>query len=106
MSNTRYFIPVNDLYLVGLLNSDAMWQFAKGRLTVLGYAEKRGLRFFTQLVQMLPAANASSAERALISVLAQNCLDARMTYWPPADGLLHHAEVDTLAKSLYPDRDR
>ncbi|MGH9773285.1 MAG: type IV secretion system DNA-binding domain-containing protein, partial [Candidatus Acidiferrales bacterium] len=35
-----------------------------------------------------------------------NPLDARMPYWSPADELLHHAEADTLAKSLYPDRDR
>ncbi|MGH9350749.1 MAG: type IV secretion system DNA-binding domain-containing protein, partial [Terriglobia bacterium] len=35
-----------------------------------------------------------------------NPLDARMPYWAPADELLHHAEADMLAKSLYPDRDR
>jgi energy-coupling factor transporter ATP-binding protein EcfA2 len=35
-----------------------------------------------------------------------NPLDARMPYWSPCDEILHHAEAETLAKSLYPDRDR
>jgi energy-coupling factor transporter ATP-binding protein EcfA2 len=35
-----------------------------------------------------------------------NPLDARMPHWSPSDEILHHAEAETLAKSLYPDRDR
>jgi energy-coupling factor transporter ATP-binding protein EcfA2 len=35
-----------------------------------------------------------------------NPLDARMPYWSPSDEILHPAEAETLAKSLYPDRDR
>jgi energy-coupling factor transporter ATP-binding protein EcfA2 len=35
-----------------------------------------------------------------------NPLDARMPYWSPSDEIPHHAEAETLAKSLYPDRDR
>lgn len=35
-----------------------------------------------------------------------NPLDARMPYWSPSDEILHHAEAEILAKSLYPDRDR
>lgn len=35
-----------------------------------------------------------------------NPLDARMPYWSPSNELLHDAEADTLAKSLYPDGDR
>jgi type IV secretory pathway TraG/TraD family ATPase VirD4 len=35
-----------------------------------------------------------------------NPLDARMPYWSVSDEILHHAEAETLAKSLYPDRDR
>jgi len=34
-----------------------------------------------------------------------NPLDARMPYWSPADEILHHAEAETVAKSLYPDRE-
>lgn len=35
-----------------------------------------------------------------------NPLDARMPYWSPSSELLHDAEADSLAKSLYPDGDR
>lgn len=35
-----------------------------------------------------------------------NPLDARMPYWNPAHELLHHSEAETIAKSLFPDRDR
>lgn len=35
-----------------------------------------------------------------------NPLDARMPYWNAADELLHHTEAETIAKSLFPDRDR
>jgi hypothetical protein len=35
-----------------------------------------------------------------------NPLDARMPYWSPSDEILHPAEAETLAKSLYPDRER
>lgn len=35
-----------------------------------------------------------------------NPLDARMPYWNAADELLHHSEAETIAKSLFPDRDR
>ncbi|MGH9455278.1 MAG: type IV secretion system DNA-binding domain-containing protein, partial [Terriglobia bacterium] len=35
-----------------------------------------------------------------------NPLDARMPYWNPSDELLHHSEAETIAKSLFPDRDR
>lgn len=35
-----------------------------------------------------------------------NPLDARMPYWSPSRELLHDAEADALAKSLYPDGDR
>lgn len=35
-----------------------------------------------------------------------NPLDARMPYWNAADELIHHSEAETIAKSLFPDRDR
>ena len=34
-----------------------------------------------------------------------NPLDARMPHWSPSDEIIHHAEAETLAKSLYPDRE-
>ncbi len=78
VNNTTYFIPLDDLHLLGVLNSNSIWNYAKGRLTVLGDAEKGGrLRFFTQFVQTLPIPGASSSQRAAISALVQKCLDAK-----------------------------
>ncbi len=78
VTNTTYFIPIHDLYLLGVLNSASMWDYAKQRLTVLGDADKGGrLRFFRQFVQALPIPDAPTAERAAISGLVQKCLNTK-----------------------------
>ena len=78
ISNTTYFIPVDDLYLLGVLNSASIWSYAKESMTVLGDAEKGGrLRFFRQFVQNLPIPDAPAAERQVISGLVEHCLAAR-----------------------------
>ena len=54
-SNTVYFIPVNDLYLLGLLNSKLIFAYFKRIAAVLGDADKGGrLRWFRQDVLKLP----------------------------------------------------
>ena len=51
-TNTIYFIPTSDLYLLGVLNSDSVWMYAREHLTVLGDSAKGGrLRFFRQFVK-------------------------------------------------------
>jgi len=53
--NTVYFIPSNDLYLLGILNSRLIWEYYKTIASVLGDANKGGrLRWFTQDVLNLP----------------------------------------------------
>jgi hypothetical protein len=57
-NNTSYFIPTNDLFLLGILNSDLIFWYFQQIATVLGDAEKGGrLRFFTQDVQNIPIAH-------------------------------------------------
>jgi hypothetical protein len=78
VNNTLYFIPTDDLYLLGILNSSIIWEYCKERLTVLGDANKGGrLRFFRQFVEKIPIPNASTTEREAISKLVQKCLDAK-----------------------------
>lgn len=75
-ANTGYFIPINDLYLLGVLNSAPVESFYREpKLN----AQIRGgyLRFFKQYVEQIPIPNASSVERTAIADLAQRCLDAR-----------------------------
>jgi len=53
--NTVYFIPTEDIYLLGLMNSRLMFHYFKRVATVLGDADKGGrLRWFRQDVQKLP----------------------------------------------------
>jgi hypothetical protein len=66
------------LYLLGVLNSSAIWDYAKARLTVLGDADKGGrLRFFRQFVEQIPIPNAPAADRTTIADLVQHCLDLK-----------------------------
>jgi type I restriction-modification system DNA methylase subunit len=76
--NTTYFIPTDDLFLLGVLNSSAMWRYVGARLAVFGDVEGGGrLRFFTWLVQELPIPHAVKADRERIALLVRLCLDAR-----------------------------
>ena len=55
VGNTAYIIPVNDLYLLGLLNSRLVFAYFKRIASVLGDADKGGrLRWFTQDVVKIP----------------------------------------------------
>ena len=42
LSNTVYMIPVDDLYLLGVLNSACVWEYAKARFVCLGDPDKGG----------------------------------------------------------------
>lgn len=54
-SNTVYFIPSNDLYLLAVLNSNLIFSYYKRIASVLGDADKGGrLRWFRQDVMKLP----------------------------------------------------
>ena len=72
-NNTTYFIPADDLYLLGLLNSSSVEEFY-----VELSAQIRGgyLRFFTQYLKQIPIPDAPAAEREAIADLVQRCLDA------------------------------
>jgi len=70
--NTSYFIAREDWYLLGVLNSAAVFQYLKGTCQLLGDEDDGGrLRFFGQYLETLPIPNASPAERKIIGNLAQ-----------------------------------
>ncbi|MDP2796522.1 MAG: TaqI-like C-terminal specificity domain-containing protein, partial [Methanoregula sp.] len=55
VSNTVYFIPTNDLYLIGILNSKLIFNYFKRISTVIGDADNGGrLRWFRQDVERIP----------------------------------------------------
>jgi hypothetical protein len=76
--NTTYFIPSDDLFLLGVLNSRPMWCYCSERLSVLGDADEGGrLRFFRHFVEKLPIPKGDTAERSAVAALAEKCLNAQ-----------------------------
>ena len=75
---TASCIVVNDLYLLGLLNSNIVWSYIAEKCAVLGDADKGGrIRLKSFYVEQIPIPNASTTERETISQLVQKCLDAK-----------------------------
>ncbi len=70
--NTSYFIPREDWYLLGVLNSSSVHQYLKGTCQLLGDEDDGGrLRFFGQYLETLPIPDASAADRKAVGDLAQ-----------------------------------
>jgi hypothetical protein len=98
-ANTVYVLPREDFYLLGVLNSRMIWEYAKETLTVLGDANKGGrLRFFRQFVEKLPIPDAPAAERKAIATLAQQCVEAK---GEGAQVAAWEAEIDARVARLY-----
>jgi methylase of polypeptide subunit release factors len=74
LGNTGYIMPVDDLFLLGVLNSKSVEDFY-----IELSAQVRGgyLRFIRQYVEQIPIPNAITADRNAIADLAQKCLDAK-----------------------------
>jgi hypothetical protein len=97
LGNTCYFIPMQDYYLLGVLNSRTVWEYCRTNLAVLGNPESGGrLRFFTQFVEEVPIAIPSDADRKAISEIVK-CLVT-----DGGDGISDlEAEIDRRVEFLY-----
>jgi hypothetical protein len=83
-SNTVYFIPSDDLYLLALLNSRLLFNYFKSSAAVLGDPNKGGrLRWFTQDVLRIPihvindSNNDEQTKRADIVKLVEQILETK-----------------------------
>jgi len=74
MGNTGYIMPLEDLYLLGVLNSKPV-----GTYYIELSSQVRGgyVRFIRQYVEQIPIPNASPSDQATIIKLVQKCLDAK-----------------------------
>jgi hypothetical protein len=101
-TNTVYFIPQKDYYLLGLLNSRLIWYYFKSICAVLGDPEKGGrLRWFTQDVIKIPIVElVSPHQRNLIEDLVSEILSCKAAE-PAADTSELEAEIDRLVYCLY-----
>jgi hypothetical protein len=77
-NNKAFIVPLNDLYLLGILNSEIAWKYTKSICTALG-DENKGGRLMLQWVNFkrLPIPPASESEKEPIIKLVQKCLDAK-----------------------------
>ncbi|WP_028323128.1 Eco57I restriction-modification methylase domain-containing protein [Desulfatirhabdium butyrativorans] len=118
VGNTAYFIPSNDLYLLGLLNSRLIFLYFKRNASVLGDADKGGrLRWFTQDVVKIPIRCTDSqnkedaARHARMVELVQKMLDLHKQLSVTRlkqeieelkrDIAYHDKEIDRLVYELY-----
>ncbi len=74
--NTVYLIPAKDLYLLGILNSSAMWTYLKYTCTVIGDADDRGrLRLFYAFIKNIPIPKSDNAHHDHVVSLVEQILD-------------------------------
>jgi type I restriction-modification system DNA methylase subunit len=76
--NTAYIIPANDLFLLGVLNSESVWEYVKATFACLGDPDRGGrFRLIYQSAINISIPIASAMERAVIAKLVQRCLDVK-----------------------------
>lgn len=96
-NNKAFFIPTNDLFLLGVLNSAPAWEYTKTICAVLGDEDKRG-RVMLQWVNLkrlpIPKADASSKRR--VADLVKKCLDAKSE-----NRLSIESKIDEEVSALY-----
>jgi len=98
--NTVYMLPVDDLYLLGLLNSSVVWWIVKQQFACLGDPNNGGrFRFFTQSVDTLPIPTPPPDLRERIAAAAQACLDAAKDHPDRLPAL--EAELNALVYQAY-----
>jgi hypothetical protein len=74
LTNTAYFLPSSDPYLLGVLNSAAVQEYY---LEVSAQLRGGYVRCFRQYMERIPIPDARDSDRAAISKLVQKCLDAQ-----------------------------
>ncbi|MEX2410813.1 MAG: TaqI-like C-terminal specificity domain-containing protein, partial [Candidatus Paceibacterota bacterium] len=101
LTNTSYFIPSSDKYVLGVLNSKLVFNYYKRVSSVLGDADKGGrMRWFRQDVSKIPIAEADKATRKKIESLVDQILTAKKEN-PEADASKLEAKIDRLVYELY-----
>jgi len=91
--NTAYVVPVDDKYLLGVLNSSSVRDFY---VEISSQVRGGYLRFIYQYIEQIPIPNAAPAEREAITSLVEKCLEAKgvgCEEW--------EAEIDERVAALY-----
>jgi len=95
--NTAYIIPVDDKYLLGILNSNpVLFYYANITSSIRGGY----LRFINQYLIQIPIPIVSESEKRGITTLVDKIISAKQSD-PQADTSALEAEVDRLVYGLY-----
>jgi len=100
-NNKAYVVPLNDLFLLAVLNSSSAWMFAGFACAALGDETDRGrIMFQWANFKRLPIPVATDADRAAIDSLVQRILDAK-SIDPDADVSGWERDIDEIVERLY-----
>lgn len=98
---TLFVIPLNDKYLLGLLNSKIVWYYLSKKCPVIGSEKKRGrLRLKTVYLSKLPIYKTPNLSKEKIANLVTQILTAKKEN-PEADTSALEKEIDQLVYKLY-----
>jgi hypothetical protein len=94
LGNTAYFIPTDEMWLVGLLNSKVLW-WLYGTIT----SSIRGgfVRYFSQYMEQLPIPAATDGQKATII----KCVKAILAAPDSSSVSQLEEEIDQLVYELY-----
>jgi hypothetical protein len=92
-NNKAFILPLEDLYLLGLLNSSYVWEYLR---TLCSELLGKSIELRSIYMNTIPIPNASTTEREAISKLVQKCLDAK-----GVDCEAWEKEIDDRVAALY-----
>ena len=97
LGNTSYLLPTQEMWLLGLLNSKAVfWFYTKTSTQIRGGF----VRFIAQYVSQIPIPTITTAQKTSISKIVNQILDAKRTD-PDADVSELENTVDQIVYLLY-----
>ena len=97
LGNTSYLLPTKEMWLLGLLNSKAVfWFYTKTSTQIRGGF----VRFIAQYVSQIPIPTIKTAQKTSISEMVNQILTAKRTD-PDADVSELENEIDQIVYLLY-----
>ena len=97
LGNTSYLLPTQEIWVLGLLNSKAVfWFYTKTSTQIRGGF----VRFIAQYVSQIPIPTIQPAQKALIGEIVNQILDAKHTN-PDTDVSELENEIDQIVYLLY-----
>ena len=97
LGNTSYLLPTREMWLLGLLNSKAVfWFYTKTSTQIRGGF----VRFIAQYVSQIPIPSIKPGQKVLIGKIVNQILDTKRTD-PNADVSELENEIDQIVYLLY-----